>query len=84
MKIIYLQLEIYLVDLKEEKNVRLIPRRQEADVCVQKQPALLLQHRRFTYVHFVGSGWYPRCNCGESALSEHKANPNDESNTTAA
>ena len=34
MKIIYLQLEIYLVDLKEEKNVRLIPRRQEADVCV--------------------------------------------------
>ena len=39
---------------------------------------------RAYHVYFVGYSWYHRYNCVESAQSEHKANPNDESITTAA
>ena len=54
----------------------------------RKQPVLFLRHRRFTYEYCVGYSWYRRYNCGESAQSEHKANPNyersvcDKSNST--
>ena len=58
---------------------------QETNVCVfRKQPALFFQHRRFTCVYFVGCSWYHRYNCGESAQSEHKTNPNDGRKITTA
>ena len=56
-------------------------------LCVfGKQNALVFQHRRFyvrTYILWATAGTTSK-NCGESAQSEHKANPNDESSTTSA
>ena len=58
-------------------------------MCVQKTARIIFPapsfYVRTTYILWATTNsWYHRYNCVESAQSEHRANPNDESNTTAA